>query len=338
MVCVDVSGVVCTLDEALDKVEIMKIAMTGGSGFIGTRLIEQLRSEGHEIIIIDIAHADPINILNQEKMTAAMAGCDAIYHLAAAHRDDVFPRSEYYDVNGKGTVNVIQAAQANNIKRIIFTSTVAVYGLNVGTPDENNPVNPFNDYGKSKLEAEQYLKKWSEENTDVTATIVRPVVVFGENNRGNVHTLINQISSGKFLMIGSGKNKKSMAYVGNVAAFLKYCLHKKPGCEVYNYADKPDFTTRELTDVIYQQLGVKKPSLSVPYPIGLGAGYAFDVLAKLSGRTLPISSIRVQKFCADTTVAAPKMEQSKFTPEYTLAEGVARMIQHDFADKVRKAA
>jgi len=316
----------------------MKIAVTGGSGFIGTRLIEQLRGEGHEIVIIDIVHDTPINILDQEKMNAAMAGCEAIYHLAAAHRDDVFPRSEYYEVNGKGTANVIKAADANNIKRIIFTSTVALYGLNVGTPTEENPVKPFNDYGKSKLEAEQHLKKWSTDNADVAVTIVRPVVVFGENNRGNVHTLINQISSGKFLMIGSGKNKKSMAYVGNVAGFLKHCLTEKSGCSVYNYADKPDFTTRELTDEIYTQLGIKKSALSVPYPIGLGAGYAFDILAKVSGKTLPISSIRVQKFCADTTVAAPKMEQSDFTPQYTLADGVARMIKHDFADRIQKAA
>ncbi|HPF78635.1 MAG TPA: NAD-dependent epimerase/dehydratase family protein [Alphaproteobacteria bacterium] len=315
----------------------MKIAITGGSGFIGTRLIQELRADGHEIVIIDIAHDQPIDILYQDKLNAACAGCEVIYHLAAAHRDDVFPRSIYYDTNGQGTQNVVQAAEINNVKHIIFTSTVAVYGLNVGSPDESAPVNPFNDYGKSKLEAEEHLKKWAEKNQDHKATIIRPVVVFGENNRGNVHTLINQISRGKFLMIGNGENKKSMAYVGNVAAFLKYCLKARNGVEIFNYADKPDFTTNELTDVIYEGLHLQKPKFSLPYSIGMGAGYAFDVLAKITGKTLPISSIRVQKFCADTTVNADKVRSDGFVAQYSLAEGVGRMIDHDFADVIKNA-
>ena len=64
----------------------MKIAVTGGSGFIGTRLIEMLEKEGHECIIIDIVHEKPIDILDQEKLNNACAGCDVIYHLAAAQR------------------------------------------------------------------------------------------------------------------------------------------------------------------------------------------------------------------------------------------------------------
>ena len=101
----------------------MKIAITGGSGFIATRLIEELKSAGHEIVIIDIAHDAPVDILHQDKLNAACAGCDAIYHLAAAHRDDVFPRSEYYEVNGIGTENVTKAATVNNIKNcLLYTS------------------------------------------------------------------------------------------------------------------------------------------------------------------------------------------------------------------------
>lgn len=319
----------------------MKIAMTGGSGFIGTRLIEQLKADGHNIVIIDIAHETPINILDQDKLNAACAGCDAIYHLAAEHRDDVSPVSLYYEVNGAGTANVAKAAEINNIKKIIFTSTVAVYGLNKGKSDEAQIPDPFNDYGKSKLEGEKHLQEWAQKNPANSAVIVRPVVVFGENNRGNVYNLINQISRGKFIMIGKGGNKKSMAYVGNVAAFLKHCLNEKAGCQTYNYADKPDFTTKELTDIIYKSLGQEKPSLALPYPVGLTAGYAFDALAKISGKKLSISSIRVQKFCADTVVAAEKCFQTGFVPAYTLNEGVRRMIDHDFSDRkqeTRKAA
>jgi nucleoside-diphosphate-sugar epimerase len=308
----------------------MKIAITGGSGFIGTRLIRELQREGHDCVIIDIAHESPVDILHQDKLNAAMAGCDVIYHLAAAHRDDIFPRSEYYEVNGRGTANVIEAARVNHIHQIIFTSTVAVYGLNKGTPDETTSPEPFNDYGKSKLEAEKYLQDWAAENTQHRATIVRPVVVFGENNRGNVHTLINQIVKNRFVMIGKGDNKKSMAYVGNVAAFLKFCLNEKTGCEIYNYADKPDFTTRQLVDVIYTQLGKEKNAMSLPYPAGLAIGYVFDAVARLSGKSFPVSAVRVKKFCANTSFKADKCQNAGFMAYYTLSEGVERMIKHDF--------
>jgi nucleoside-diphosphate-sugar epimerase len=307
----------------------MKIAITGGSGFIATRLIEDLKKNNHEIVVIDKAHSDPINILNQEKLNAACAGCDTIIHLAAAHRDDIFPRSIYYEENGVGTENVTKAAEINDIKRIIFTSTVAVYALDAGEPDESSAVDPFNDYGKSKLQAEEHIREWQNKSPDNIATIIRPVVVFGENNRGNVYNLIKQISDGKFLMIGRGDNKKSMAYVGNVALFIKHCLNEKES-NLYNYADKPDLKTKELIDEIYTKLNQQKPSIVIPYWFGLLAGFGFDVLAKITGKNFPVSSIRIKKFCADTSVASIKKNQIGFIPEYSLTDGVERMINHDF--------
>lgn len=308
----------------------MKIAITGGCGFIGSRLIEELKNDNHEIVIIDKANSEtPINILDQEKLNAGVAGCDAIIHLAAAHRDDIFPRSIYYEENGQGTLNVTKAAENNGIKRIIFTSTVAVYALNAGEPDEQSAVAPFNDYGKSKLEAEEHIRAWQNKSPDNIATIIRPVVVFGENNRGNVYNLISQIARGKFLMIGQGENKKSMAYVGNVAAFIKECLAQEKS-DLYNYADKPDLKTNELIDTIYKKLNRKKPSLIIPYWFGLLAGFGFDVLAKITGKNFPVSMIRIKKFCADTSVASEKKNQTGFVPKHSLAQGVEQMIDYDF--------
>ncbi len=323
----------------------MKIAITGGNGFIGKRLTALLAEEGHQVVAVDTNGPTPVDILDRAALTRAVAGCDAVYHLAAAHRDDIFPRSVYYDVNGTGTKNVIDAANDAGITRIIFTSTFAVYGLNTGMPDEDSELHPFNDYGKSKLEAEQHLKLWAKADPSRALTIVRPVVVFGEGNRGNVHTYISQIVAGKFVMIGKGTNKKSMAYVGNVAAFLKHCLNEKPGFALYNYADKPDFDMNTLTDVVYRKLGKEKSSLAIPYPVGLAAGYAFDIAARITGKTFPISTVRIQKFCADTTCAADRLKQTGFVPRYTLAEGLERMIDVDFlgravddADRKAKAA
>lgn len=319
----------------------MRIAITGGTGFIGRRLAQALKGAGHTPVIIDTDPSadEQVDIMDRQELANAFVDCEAVYHLAAAHRDDIFPRSVYYEINGTGTKNVLDAATANGITRVIFTSTFAVYALDSTTPDEDTPPSPFNDYGKSKLDAETHLKLWAKANPDRSVTIIRPVVVFGEGNRGNVHTLIRQIASGKFLMIGSGHNRKSMAYVGNVAAFLKHSLGFGPGLHLYNYADKPDMDMEELTDLICKKLGKKKPPLRLPYMLGLGAGYACDGLARISGRNLPVSAVRVRKFCADTTCSAERIRETGFVPECSLEDGLDRMIAHDFvADAGQKAA
>lgn len=151
-------------------------------------------------------------------------------------------------MNVQGTRNVIEAMNKNGVKNIIFTSSVAVYGLNKENPDENHPVDPFNHYGKSKWQAEDVLREWYQQQPEQRSlTIIRPTVIFGERNRGNVYNLLKQISGGKFAMVGAGTNYKSMAYVGNIVAFIKYLLsHSHAGYEVYNYIDKPDLSMNEL--------------------------------------------------------------------------------------------
>ena len=93
-----------------------------------------------------------------------------------------------------------------------------MYGLNTLANEEAEP-RPFNDYGRTKFAAEKVLKEWQAGFSDRSLTIVRPTVIFGEKNRGNVYNLLKQIAHGPFVMIGNGKNKKAMAYVGNVADF-----------------------------------------------------------------------------------------------------------------------
>ena len=310
----------------------MKIAITGSSGFIGARLARDLRANGHEIVEIDLDVKKPVDIMNVKDLSDACEGCDAIYHLAAAHRDDIFPRSIYYDVNVQGTKNVLQAAQDNNVSRVVFTSSFAVYGLDSVTPSEETAPAPFNDYGRSKLEAERVIAKWHQDNQQVGVTVVRPVVVFGEGNRGNVYTLINQVAKGRFLMIGDGSNKKSMAYVGNVVDFLKFCLDRPAGIEIFNYADKPDFDMKRLMAVITKVLGRTSSKISLPYFIGVGVGHVFDAMSRVTGKTFPVSAIRVKKFCADTTCAAQKVKDEGFAPSYSLEDGIYAMIRHDFPE------
>ncbi|NGO40175.1 NAD-dependent epimerase/dehydratase family protein [Limisphaera ngatamarikiensis] len=318
----------------------MNVLITGGAGFIGRRLAERLAADGIGVRVLDLraphdamVSFHPGDVRDPEAVGRAVAGTNAVFHLAAEHRDDVRPVERYQEVNVRGTANLLEAMTRAGCHRIVFTSTVAVYPLNVHEPDEEHPPAPFNDYGRSKLEAERLVEAWAAGDPNRCAVIVRLCVVFGEGNRGNVYNLLHQIASGRFVMVGRGGNRKSMAYVGNVAAFLRWCLDLPPGLHRFNYADKPDLTTAELVGLARRALGRDghwTARLRLPYPIGLGLGYVADGLARLTGRSLPWSSIRVKKFCAETTVNTARLERTGFVRPFTLQEGLRRMIEHEF--------
>jgi nucleoside-diphosphate-sugar epimerase len=230
----------------------MKITVIGGSGFVGTRLIEAL--DGLPVRNVDKQESGFYpdittigDVRDVGRLRELLAGQDVVVLLAAEHRDDVSPSSLYYEVNVGGMRNVLEAMEANGVRRMVFTSSVAVYGLNKREPSEEHPADPFNHYGKSKWEAEQVLQEWYVGHPGWNINIIRPTVIFGERNRGNVYNLLRQIASGRFMMVGSGENCKSMAYVGNVVAFIRWLIENRPeGYNVFNYVDKPDFTTNEL--------------------------------------------------------------------------------------------
>jgi nucleoside-diphosphate-sugar epimerase len=316
----------------------MNILVTGGSGFIGTNLVSDLLKEGHNVLIYDKQRSETYpdlytvaDVRDKERLSESMKGIGVVYHLAAEHHDDVSPTSLYYDVNVGGAENLVYAMKKNGVNKLIFTSTVALYGLNSGVPNENSPVKPFNDYGKSKYQAEMVFNKWFEKDRNRSLIIVRPTVIFGEKNRGNVFNLLNQIASGKFMMVGDGKNKKSMGYVLNLTHFMVRLLRTASGKKVYNYSDKPDLDMEELVKITRETLGMRQNNnIRIPYGLGLLGGYAFDGLAKLTRRTYPISSIRIKKFCADTQISSEKLKTTGFVPIFSVSEGLKRMILSEF--------
>ena len=222
--------------------------------------------------------------------------------------------------------------EVNGVKRLIFFSSVAVYGLNKPNPAEDySPKEPFNHYGKSKWAAEQVAEKWYADHKDWNINIIRPTVIFGERNRGNVYNLLKQIAGGRFLMVGKGDNCKSMAYVGNIVAFVKFMIDNiNTGYNVYNYIDKPDMTMNELVPLVSKVLNKHIPQTHFPYWLGMMGGYCFDALAFLTGKKLTISSVRVKKFCATTQFCADKVANSGFKAPYTLSEGLSRTLEFEF--------
>ena len=318
----------------------MQIAIIGGSGFVGTKLIDQLSLSNNYSRLLNYdknqsaLHSSITiigNVLDKEFLVESLKNIDLVILLAAEHRDDVSPTSLYYDVNVDGMRNTLHAMDVNGIKRIIFTSSVAVYGLDKDNPDESFDVDPFNHYGISKWQAEQVLQEWFNTHADWNINIVRPTVIFGEGNRGNVFNLLNQIASGKFMMIGKGDNQKSMSYVGNVVAFIQFLIDEiSTGYNVYNYVDKPDFTTNDLVYHTGRILNKQIPSVKIPYAIGMFGGYCFDVLAFITRKKLAISSVRVKKFCAVTKYDSTKAMSSGFVPPYSVEEGLSRMLKAEF--------
>ena len=315
----------------------MNITLVGGSGFIGTRLCFRLLDSGHTFNIIDKSPShhfnEKVSISDIRFPVSTILDSDVLVNLAAEHRDDVFPLSLYDETNVIGAKNICQLAIDNRVSKIVFTSSVAVYGFAPIGTSETGKIDPFNNYGRTKWEAEQIYKEWQvEDPQNRTLVIVRPTVVFGERNRGNVFNLLKQIASGKFVMVGDGLNRKSMAYVENVAAFLEYSMSFKPGIHIYNYIDKPDFSMNDLVSHVNKLLGRSSEiKFRLPYILGLVIGRSFDLAAKVLGRKFPISSIRVKKFCANS-VYESAISQTGFVPPVKLMDAIEKTVRYEFIE------
>jgi nucleoside-diphosphate-sugar epimerase len=300
-------------------------------------LIEVLLKENHNVKIFDKRPSSTYpelvtigDVRDKEALVEAFKGMDVIYHLAAEHADNVTPVSLYEDVNVGGARNIVEAMEANQIKHLVFTSSVAIYGRHQVHPDESFEAQPTNEYGRTKYEAEKIFGEWAERNPEYSLTIVRPAVVFGEKNVGNVHRLIEQIAKKRFVMVGSGKNKKSMGYVGNISLFLASKTNAMPGIDIYNFAGKPDLSSEEIVNIITDELKLSHKIPHVPEWVGLLGGYIFDLLSNITGKKYPISTVRIKKFTADTTVSTDKLIKSGFVDRYDLEEGLRRMIKYEF--------
>jgi nucleoside-diphosphate-sugar epimerase len=325
----------------------MNVTVLGGSGFIGTRLCYRLDSSNlFSWKIIDKSpssvfrkNIEIADVRSVSKLRSSVPEGAVLINLAAEHRDDVRPLSLYDEVNVVGARNICTVAREKNVRTIVFTSTVAVYGFAPIGTDESGKIASFNDYGRTKYEAEQVFQEWQAEAPgERTLVIIRPTVVFGEQNRGNVYNLLRQIASGRFVMVGKGKNRKSMAYVENIAAFIEYSLSFKPGVHIYNYIDKPDFTMNRLVVIVKRILGQsEKIGFRLPYAVGYSIGKVFDLVAAVTGKRFAISSIRVKKFCANS-VYNTAIEKTGFVAPVPLEQALEQTIRHEFIEDHSKEA
>lgn len=285
----------------------MRVTVLGGSGFIGTHLISALQAAGHVVRNLDKApsarHPELstlADVRDAEALQRLLGSSDCVINLAAEHGDQVRPIGLYGEVNVGGARNLVAALTAHGCQRLIYLSSAAVYGRQA-CADERSRLQPDHPYGASKWQAEQIYQRWAQADGTRVLTLIRPCVVFGEGHRGNVRTLIEHLRDGRFVMVGRGQHRKSIAYVGNLVDFLLTRLDDAPGMHVCNYADTPALSTAELVDRLRGLMKLPPSRLpALPYPLVRALLAPLDLYAALRGREFGISGARVEKFCRES--------------------------------------
>lgn len=317
----------------------MRTLITGGSGFVGRHVCRALAARGREIVNLDLARPDPAlpftrtvlgDVRDRRAVEAALADCELVVHLAAAHHDFGVAADTYYDVNEQGTRVLCECAAARGTRTIAFVSSVAVYGDAGLEPDERTAPRPLSDYGASKLAGERVLRDWASAGPARRALVLRPAAIFGEHHFANVYALIRQIAAGRYLQVGDGANRKSLACVENVVDALLFLLARDapPPFEVWNYVDKPDLTSAVLAGLIHDELGRALPRVRVPLGVALALAAPLDAVATLTRRNIPVSRARIRKLAeAETVYAAAAIRAAGFEPRVSLEAGLRAMVR-----------
>ena len=313
-----------------------KIVVTGGSGFIGAHFCHELTKRGDEVVILDLIEPSSDiphdrfvqgDIRDEVAVREAFDGCDEVLHLAAAHHDFGIEEQTFYDVNEQGIRVITAVMDELKIARMVFYSTVAVYGSAIPPLSEETIPQPESFYGKSKLAGEKVLETWSQQGGDRQCLVIRPTVTYGTNNFANMYSLLRQIDKGGFFFASGSTNIKSLSYIENIADATFFLMDKNDlsAFEIFNYIDKPDLTSVEIAEWCYTSLGKTPPRLRIPLWILLLGAKPFDLIIALTGKNLPVSTARIKKLFVDQTkFEAQKIIDAGFIAEATVRQGIER--------------
>lgn len=326
----------------------MRILVTGATGFIGSFLVRRLVRDGHEVVGLDLWEPDPGlplarfvrgDIRDPEAVRDAIQGCQAVFSLAAAHHDFGIDEPTYYAVNEKGSQILCDALDAAGITRACFYSSCAIYGDATPPLVETAEPRPTHPYGASKLAGEKVWRAWCAKGGGRSCLVIRPTITFGPNNFANMYSLIRQIEGGKFVIAGEAKNYKSLSYVENLVEATLHLWARHPGgCDAFNFIEKPDMTSRQIAETVAKALGKSKPGPTIPMGLALLAAKPFDLIIAITGKNLPISSMRVRKLFRDQTkFEADKLAAAGFKSPVPLAEGITRMVKWYLAEGCAQA-
>ncbi|MGC9356812.1 MAG: NAD-dependent epimerase/dehydratase family protein [Anaerolineae bacterium] len=331
----------------------MAIALvTGATGFIGSTLIRYLLADGYEVRGLAIDPPSPglfpdsIQVLigdiaDSGSVQSAVTGVDVVFHLAAKlHVVDPQPdeKDEFWQVNVEGTQRVIDAAEHAGVQRVVFFSTINVYGPS--RPgillDEDSPLRPRSIYAETKRQAEEIALQSRVRGTDATlAVVLRLATAYGPGMKGNYVRLVKALHRRRFIPIGSGNNRRTLVHVNDVSrAAVLAGSHPDAGGRTYNVSDGKVHTMQTIISAICEALGRQPSPVSLPVgPVRVAAGISEDV-ARLVGFQAPIGRKTIAKYTEDVAVRSDRIQaELGFVPEVDLATGwrtaVAELTQSE---------
>jgi len=254
-----------------------RILVTGATGLIGSRLVEILAAKGYYVkslvrkssvisdprkLGVELEYGD---IRNRESLEKAVENVDIVYHLAAIRGERLLPREVYWEVNVKGTKNILEASYKKGIEKFVYCSTEGVLGwFNNSPADERWPYKPVGMYHVSKTEAEKLVKEYFYEK-QLPATIIRPVIAYGPTDRGTIFKIASLVNKGRFVILGHGSFSVHLAYIDNLTQGLELAGEKK--CSVgqtYIIADKNPIVFNRLVQIIAETLNVQATKIHIP--------------------------------------------------------------------------
>lgn len=322
----------------------MNYILFGGSGFIGTHLIHMLKAEcinpGDKIYDLDIVMPGEegvvpgvvvkndgveyirLDVRKPFDFDFTPSADDIIFNLAAVHRTPGHEDQEYFETNICGAKNVVAFAEKYGIKKILFTSSIAPYGAGEELKSEDTLPTPNTPYGISKLVAETIHIGWCEKEKNRGLTIVRPGVVYGKGEHGNMTRLYKGIKGHYYFYAGRKDTIKACVYVKELVRFMKYRMidNSFPGHDIINCTFEPAYTIEQICEAMKAATDLKgrKIPLLPSWLLMIGATILAPVGAKKG-----IHPARIKKLMVSTNISGKKLAGIDYKFHYTIEESFA---------------
>ena len=316
----------------------MRILVTGGTGFTGKALVQRLLDQGHEVVALDYKEglktqelrewgAEVVlgSVTDKDVVRRAMKGVEVVHHLAAAFREMNVPDTYYHEVNVGGTRNVLEAALAEGVRKVIYCSTCGVHG-NVDHPPagEDAPIQPADYYQRTKWEAEPVVRDFNERGLETV--ILRPAAIYGPGDPERFFLIFKRVAKGRFPMFGDGRTYYHPLYIDNlVDAFILAMENGRGNGEAYLIADEQYLGIEDLVRRVARALevDVKIPHLPV-WPV-VAAGHVCEKVCKPFGITPPLFPRRVDWYRQNRAFKIDKARQDLgYAPKVDIDEGLRR--------------
>ncbi|WP_339626213.1 NAD(P)-dependent oxidoreductase [uncultured Maribacter sp.] len=303
----------------------------GGAGYIGRNMVAEFLNANifDEYIICDIRELNEFkdeqkvsfkNLDVRKTISIDLPSMDLnntwIFNFAAVHREPGHEFQEYFDTNIPGANNVTEFARRTGIKHIYFTSSIAPYGKSLEKRTEQSILYPYTGYGISKALAEKIHNIWLAEDSSRRLIIVRPSVVFGPKDPGNVYRMIKALKKGTFVLPDGGKVIKAYGYIHGLIDSMLFTINRKERLIVYNYAENPLVPLAEMTEIVKKEFNYNKPVMKIPVKILAVVAIVLRGLLKLIGKTTDIHPVRVRKAGFPTNIEPRYLIDKDFEFKY----------------------